>query len=76
MSVMNKVIKTGVRINYRDCFPLNVGRFLLPTSWLYPQTHKGGGGRKWKSADVKRIMVTLIYLDPKVSLKRVLLLLS
>jgi hypothetical protein len=52
------------RVNQHDRFPLNVGRFPLPTCWLYPQTHKWGAGKQ-KSADVKRKMVTLIYPDPK-----------
>ncbi len=46
-----------VRVNQRDHFPLNVGRFPLsatppPACWLYPQTHKGGGGGKRGIAEI------------------------
>ncbi len=52
-----------VRVNQRDHFPLNVGRFPLPACWLYAKCIIGGGKRKAESGTLRET-VTLIYQDP------------
>jgi hypothetical protein len=61
---MRKVqtIANRVWVNQRNCFPLNVCRFLLLArlQWVEP------AGGEQKSADIEQKMVTLIYPYPSL----------